>query len=49
MKLDGPQTLVLTPESVAKVLDVLADKPYKEVVVVIQEIVRQLNQPPSEA
>lgn len=44
--LDGPKTLVLSPQTIALIVDALGDRPYKQTVAAINEIMSQLQPPP---
>ena len=42
IQLNGPKTLVLAPNDIALILDSLADKPFKQVSVLMNALTQQL-------
>lgn len=43
MQINGPVTIKLSPEGITRVLDALAERPFKDVAGVIQDIINQLK------
>lgn len=43
MKINKPVTIVFEPEEIARTLDALSERPFKDVAVLIQNIVNQIK------